>query len=154
MYVIDASVYVSRLRENEPHYAASRELLAAVQAKGIAVACPNLVWIEVAAAVRRGTGDPGLARAAVRALMRLRGHTFPGIDDALARAAAELAGELGLRGADAVYVALARRLGWTLLTLDQEQSRRARGLVPTLSPQEVLAGWPETGNRKLVTGNR
>ena len=86
MYVIDASVYVGRLHQNEPHHAACKGLLGAIQTRRIAVACPNLVWIEVAAAVRRGTGDPELARSA-----------------------AELAGERGLRGADAVYVALARR---------------------------------------------
>jgi len=40
-----------------------------------------------------------------------------------------------------VYVALARRLGWALVTLDEEQRRRASGLVQTCSPQELLEGW-------------
>ena len=146
MYVIDASVYVGRLRENEPQHAACKGLLGAILARRIAVACPNLVWIEVAAAVRRGTGDPELARAAVAALNRMHGHSYVAMDDALARAAAEMAGERGLRGADAVYVALARRLGWALITLDEEQRRRASGLVQTCSPQEVLEGWAGQGD--------
>lgn len=141
MYVIDASVYVGRLRENEPKHAACKGLLGAIQTRRIAVACPNLVWVEVAAAVRRGTGGPDLARAAVTALQRLPGHHYVAMDDALAHAAAELAGERGLRGADAVYVALARRLGWALISLDEEQRRRASGLVQTCSPQELLGGW-------------
>ncbi len=141
MYVIDASVYVARLRENEPQHAVCKDLLDAIQTRRIAVACPNLVWIEVAAAVRRGTGDPDLACAAVAALQRLAGHHYEAMDDALAHAAAELAGERGLRGADAVYVALARRLGWALVTLDEDQRRRGSGLVQTCSPQEALDGW-------------
>jgi len=110
MCVTDASVYVARLRENEPHHAACKRLLAAIQTRRTAVARPNLVWIEVAAVVQRGTGDPELARAA-----------------------AELAGERGLRGADAVYVALAKRLGWALIALDEEQRRRKRAGADVLA---------------------
>lgn len=43
-----------------------------------------------------------------------------------------------LRGADAVYVAVARRAGCTLVTLDREQRERAAPVVRTLTPAEAL----------------
>ena len=44
----------------------------------------------------------------------------------LARRSARIARELKLRGADAVYVALARRLGIPLVTWDRDQLEQAR----------------------------
>jgi predicted nucleic acid-binding protein len=57
------------------------------------------------------------------------------VDDTLAEASARLAADLGLRGADAVYVALAARLSARLVTWDREQSRR--------SAARIYAGPPE-----------
>jgi predicted nucleic acid-binding protein len=44
-----------------------------------------------------------------------------------------------LRGADAVYVATARRYGSTLVTVDDEQRLRTEGVIPTMLPGEFLA---------------
>jgi len=48
--------------------------------------------------------------------------------------AAQLAADHALRGADAVYVAAALRLGLPLVTLDGEQLQRAEAVISTLSP--------------------
>ena len=136
MYVIDASVYVSALQPAEADHAASRRLLADLQARQTPVACPTLVWAEVAAALARGTHDPALARAAVSLLRRLPYHRYVPLDSALASMAAAAAARCQLRGADAVYVALAQRLNWTLVTLDAEQSHRALPLVRVVRPGE------------------
>jgi len=58
------------------------------------------------------------------------------VGTALAR---ELAADYSLRGADATYVAVARRHGCTLVSLDREQRERAAALVPTRTPAEALA---------------
>jgi predicted nucleic acid-binding protein len=42
-----------------------------------------------------------------------------------------------LRGADAVYVALARRLGMPLVTWDAEQRERAKPVVRVVTPEEA-----------------
>jgi len=61
------------------------------------------------------------------------------VDDELAQLGARLAAELRLRGADALYVGLASRLGVPLVTWDQEQLERGRQMVSALSPQDILA---------------
>ncbi len=52
--------------------------------------------------------------------------------------AAKVAANLRLRGADAFYVAAASRLDIPLVTWDQEQMERARGLVNVITPEEAL----------------
>ena len=51
-----------------------------------------------------------------------------------------MAADYRLRGADAVYVVVARRFGTTLITLDVEQRRRIAGLLTSLTP---VHDWPE-----------
>jgi predicted nucleic acid-binding protein len=56
------------------------------------------------------------------------------VDHRLGRASAELAVRLRLRGADAVYVAVAAHLKIPLVTLDTEQRERAKGLIEVKTP--------------------
>jgi len=60
--------------------------------------------------------------------------TLPGLrlvrmDRSLVKEATRLAAEFGLRGADAYYLAVADRLRLPLVTLDQDQGRRAAGWI-------------------------
>ncbi|RRR72295.1 MAG: hypothetical protein EI684_10245 [Candidatus Viridilinea halotolerans] len=57
----------------------------------------------------------------------------------MAQEAAYLAADRAIRGADAVYVAVAQRYRCALVSLDREQRERAALLVPTLTPTEALA---------------
>jgi predicted nucleic acid-binding protein len=61
------------------------------------------------------------------------------LDATLARQAAEVAAQCGLRGSDAVYAAVALRFGSTLVTLDRQQRERVDGVVSTRYPAEMLA---------------
>ncbi|MBN1629777.1 MAG: PIN domain-containing protein [Thermoleophilia bacterium] len=61
------------------------------------------------------------------------------LDEPLAEEAAELAVTTQLRGGDAIYVAVARRYGGTLITVDDEQRLRAQSVVPIMLPAEFLA---------------
>jgi predicted nucleic acid-binding protein len=56
------------------------------------------------------------------------------IDQALIVDATNLSADLGLRGADAIYVALAKQLGVPLLTFDTEQLTRPAGIITTIQP--------------------
>ena len=60
------------------------------------------------------------------------------VDAELALPAAELASELRLRGADAVYVAMTHRLGVPLVTWDREQLERAAVRIEARTPDELL----------------
>lgn len=134
MTVIDASVVVSRLVPQDPHYSASRDWLERhVRAEGLLIA-PVLLLAEVAGAVSRRTGERRLADRAVRSLLRLPGLRLIALDHRLGQAAARLAGDLGLRGADAVYVATAHHLRVPLVTWDAEQRERAGRLVSVRTP--------------------
>lgn len=50
-----------------------------------------------------------------------------------------MAADHRLRGADAVYVAVARRFGTVLVTLDAEQRTRSDARVTALTPAEAFA---------------
>jgi predicted nucleic acid-binding protein len=64
---------------------------------------------------------------------------FLTLEDQLIDAAAELAADEALRGADASYVAVALEQRCVLVTLDREQRERAARRVRTLTPAEALA---------------
>ncbi|HEV8260717.1 MAG TPA: hypothetical protein VGQ19_08175 [Burkholderiales bacterium] len=53
-----------------------------------------------------------------------------------------IAAQYFLRGADAVYAALARQLGTPLVTWDKELLERAAAVVPTFTPADRLRQNP------------
>lgn len=100
---------------------------------------PNLVLAEVAATISRTRRDPIRGRLTAQALAAFEHVQLIPLDDALAQEAAELAADRALRGADAVYVAVARRHGCALVSLDREQRERAAAVVRVLTPEEAFA---------------
>lgn len=132
--VVDASVWVSRLVEGDVHHARCRQWMDSQAAGGGLLVAPVLVLAELAGAISRRTNRPSLARQAVRGLQALPQLRLVSVDPPLADLAAGLAADHALRGADAVYVATASQLGLSLVTLDDEQLRRAKSIVATSSP--------------------
>ena len=132
--VVDASVVVSRLVTHDVHHAASRAWLARHVAAGGLLIAPALLLAEVAGAVARRTGTPRLAQRAVEAVLGLPALRLVPVDEVLARTAADLAGRLRLRGADAVYIAAAAALQLPLVTWDLEQRERAARVIEVLAP--------------------
>ena len=139
MYVIDASVYISRLRTAEIRHEASARLFEAIAARRTTVLCPAILLPEVASALVRGLDDPGFAYRAASHLQQLPGHRFIAVGPELSRLAAWTAAECRLRAFDAVYVALARREGIPLVTWDDQQRSRAAPVTRVLTPSEALA---------------
>lgn len=138
MYVVDASVLVADARPLEPHHPEARALLKRISAENRAVFLPSIALAEVASALSRGTGRPDLARRWVRALQGLPNLQFVVVDHDLAALAADLAADQGLRGCDAVYVALARQRGARLVTLDHRQRSKVPPDVLARTPAEEL----------------
>jgi predicted nucleic acid-binding protein len=133
--VIDASVWVSRFVPQDAFHASSRRWLATHVAAGGKLVSPALLPVEVAGAVSRRARDRQLARRVLKALLRVPALRIVPIDPALGRASAELAADLGLRGADAIYAALARQLGLPLITWDEDQRQRASAMIDAFSPE-------------------
>lgn len=137
--VVDASVWVSRLVAADHHHAETVSWFARQDASGALLLGPSLVVAEIAGAIARRTGDVQRARRTTALLTRLPTLRLAPVDESLARDAAELAARLQLRGTDAVYVAVARRLELPLVTWDTEQRERGRALVSVRTPGETSA---------------
>ena len=140
MYVVDASVWVSRFVPADVHHEPSYHWLEGVVARGDLLAAPALLLAEVAGAISRRTGHPELATRAVDLLEQVPSGRLVPVDAQLARLAAELAGQHRLRGGDALYVALAQILGFSLVTWDREQAERGSRATPVFTPQEATSG--------------
>jgi predicted nucleic acid-binding protein len=92
------------------------------------------VLAEVAGAISRRTTEPRLGQAALKMLMRLPGLRIVPVERRLGLSAAQLAVDLGLRGADSVYVALTQQLKVPMVTWDQEQLDRTSGIITAGPP--------------------
>ena len=132
--VVDASVWVSSLTPGEVHHAASQRWLAAHLAAGGQVVAPTLLLVEVAGAVARQSGDIALGRQAINLVLSLPVLYLVALDRQLSFSAAQLAADLHLRGADAVYVAVAEFVGIPLVTWDHEQLTRIGSRIIAHTP--------------------
>ena len=143
MYTIDASVHISALNPAEADSAISQAFLALVRQHRLPLFCPTLLLVEVAAAVARAFDDTGRAVALADALRSLPNQTLVPLDETLADRAVALAATARLRGADAIYAALAQQYGTTLITLDRQQLDRLPPQVRTARPADVLSEMEE-----------
>lgn len=132
--VIDASVWVSRLMPQESNHAASVRWFDRHEAGGGTFVVPVLLLAEAAGAIARLTDDTALGNQAATDLLALATVAVVHLDQQLAMRAAELAAGLRLRGADAVYVAVAEYLSVPLVTWDREQLTRAASHITVRTP--------------------
>ncbi len=134
MAVVDASVQVALFNDADPHHGAVTSWYRHSLADGEPLAAPWLLVAEAAAALSRGLGDSHLARRAVKKLVSDEQVRLVAVDKSLAERAAQIAADHGLRGCDAVYVALAATLGEPLVTLDRDQAERAADVTTVITP--------------------
>ena len=142
MIVVDASVVVAIYRPEDQFHAASRTWLVQYLASEEAMAAPMLIVPELAGAVTRRTGDPALGHDAVRQFVTTRRLTLVPIDESIAFRAGELAADLQLHGADAVYVVIAERFDAPLVTWDRGQLERGGQHIRVYRPDEPLLHEP------------
>lgn len=134
---VDASVFLNGFNPGEEGHEQSRLALDRLRARGTPIIVPNLLRVEAAGAVARGTDDPDLAKKFAETLFRLPEVVVVPLDERLAATAASLAADHRLRGADAVYGAVALRFGSALVTRDREQLERLPPVVTTLHPRHI-----------------
>ena len=134
MYVVDASVWVSYFMQTEGTYSASRDWVSQQVDAGTPILGPSHVLAEISGAVSRRTGREELGRVSSTVVSRLPDFQLIPIDRELADVSASVAAGMKLRGADAVYVALALLTNSPLVTWDKEQLERGAPIIETLSP--------------------
>lgn len=132
--VIDASVWVAAVLARDAHHRDAAALLHHVIETGSTVATPLLSLPEVAGAIARQTENAKLAEKITVFLRSQSWIQFMPLNDELTAAAATIAAQQRLRGADAVYVALAAQRTMTLVTLDREILERTQAIVTNVTP--------------------
>lgn len=142
MLTIGADVFVSARVLTEIHHSDSDGFLNRAVQKAIDIFCPTLVVPEVTSALARSSGDTRLARAAVSQIGSFPYLSLIELTEGRALLAAAVAVTQRLRGADAVYVAVAQEYGTTLITWDVELLTRGALSVPTMTPSDWLAANP------------
>ena len=138
-YTIDASVYTNALNVREQGSQESRGFLEWLEQESLEIVCPTLLIPEVAAALSRALDNHEKGLAFAMSIRNLPNQTLVPLDDPLSLAAAELAARCRLRGADAVYAAVAERHQTTLVTNDRQQLERLKGILPVMRPAQALA---------------
>jgi predicted nucleic acid-binding protein len=129
--VIDASIWVARLVAEDVFYEPVKTWMSARLADNDQFLAPSLLLAEIGGAISRRT-MPSLALKAIEQIQNLPGLQLVEMEDSLLQEAAHLAAQLGLRGADSIYVALAARLDLPLMTLDVDQRERAAKRIKVL----------------------
>lgn len=132
-------MFVNAFNPHEEGHEESLALLVAIQEHDDPIIVPTLLVAEVAAAVARASDDSVGALQYAYATTTLPHVTAVALTSTLARQAAELAATHRLRGADAVYVAIARRYGTTLVSRDEEQRSRGLAVVTCQTPEQALS---------------
>ena len=131
--VLDASVAVAAVRVGEPSHPASYDRMLRVLRRADDVVVPTLFTVEVASALTRAGESHGTVRSYVAILLAVAAKV-PELDPNAADRARETAMALGLRAADAIYVALASAEGLPLCTLDRGIARRAARACEVIAP--------------------
>lgn len=122
--VVDASVWVARLVSEDVFYEPVKKWMSARIEEEDQFLAPSLLLAEIGGAISRRT-TPSLGLKAIEQVQNLPGLQLVEMEHSLVREAAQLAAELGLRGADSTYVAVAARLDIPLITLDVDQKEKA-----------------------------
>lgn len=142
MLTIDANVFISSASVTEAQHPVSRAFLGRVSALSLTLYCPTILLPEVAAGIVRPTGRAGFATRTVAGIRSLPNLVLVELDELRANLAADAAITCRLRGADAVYVAVAQEYGTALVTWDQELLTRGAAAVTVMTPAGWLAADP------------
>lgn len=122
-YVLDASVAVAALRNNEPFHAEALHRCMPLFAGKDQIIVPAIFDLEVASAlVRRGTAPTSVTRFFQRHFAQ---RTLVTVGPRVIRVVRSIIDKTGLRAADALYVWLAVREGLELVTADRDVLSRA-----------------------------
>lgn len=134
---VDASVWINAFRPAEEDSQASLAFLEKIRRTREPMISPTLLLPELAAVLARGGEKNENVLRFVQSVKELPHQVFIVLDETTAQTAVELAEQCKLRGADAVYGAVALRFGSVLVTRDKEQLERLKGVIQVKLPNEM-----------------
>ena len=134
MAVVDASVIVAAVINDNPFHEACRSWLDALINLEQSFSAPSILLNEVAAPLSRGFAQQEFAKEIIQEFVLAPYAKLVPVSIPLARRAAVIAADYKIRGCDAVYVALAEVLDEELITLDKQQSDRAKSIIAVRQP--------------------
>lgn len=122
----------------ESNHAASETFIRLITNKAVEIFAPTLLFVEIGAAVMRRRQDADAGRAISDAVRKLGCIRWVILDDQVAQIATRLAIAHSLRGADAVYAAVATLDHCPLVSLDHEHFSRLAGFMTVLTPTTTI----------------
>ena len=127
--VVDASVWIARFVPSDVFHDSVKSWINDQLEDGVEFISPSLLLAEIGGAISRRTSDPELALRTIEQLEKTPNVRIVDMDQSLVHEASRLSAKIGLRGADAVYVATAAKLKIPLVTFNVEQKNRAKKVV-------------------------
>ena len=138
MTVIDTSVWIGTLLTGDAHFAESSAWFATQVAENQGFHIPMLIIPELAGVLaQNGVSGPDIAEAA-REIIEARTVHLHELALQSTLLATRIAASTGMKGADAVFVALAANLGFPLVSWDKQQRERGAMFCRTMTPVEAM----------------
>jgi predicted nucleic acid-binding protein len=138
LYVVDASVWVAFFHDLDKFRKESVEWLTRAISGSVRLVEPSLVLPEIGGSLKRLAKSEQLAKRSVDFVVHMPLMTIVPLGIDRARISAELAAELGVKGADAVYITLAMSEGLELVSWDESQLRSASARIAAHRPSDLL----------------
>lgn len=146
MYTVDTSVWVNSFDHADQGTRSAAKYCNTWLGKECQSSCPIWYWSRSQAQLAALNGLTQ-AQAFATALSQLPNVTFIALDEPLAMQALILAAQHSLRGADAVFAAVALQEACLLISLDNEHLTRLKSVVTVWTPGDALSNLalpPET----------
>ena len=120
MVVVDASVWISRLREDDKFHEKAKNIFRSITLDEEMICIPAIAFTEVAGVMKRTTKDGNTANGAVYYMKSWEPEVMADFDK-LEPLATEIAIKYSIKGMDAYYLAVAQLTKSKLYTFDQQQ---------------------------------
>jgi len=128
--VIDASVWVAAADPADRFWTESREFITRAMGGRRKIYLPALARVEIACALSRRLRDPKRGHELAGMVFDIPAIREIALDTRLLADASRIGSEYFLRAADAIYLAVARKVSAELITWDNELIQRAGAVSP------------------------
>lgn len=130
--VADSCVFVSLFVQKDINHREAIEILKNASEKGVKFLIPTLALPEVCGAIARVTGDKRYAREVKKKMEKWIEIGFLVVKELTLKRmelACEASIELGIKGADAVFISLTKEFNAEFLSFDKEVNRKIKNKV-------------------------
>ena len=131
---LDANLFVARFREADAAHQDSVAFFEACERRRIQFFAPVILLGEVAGALARIRGESRFGEMAITRILAHSRLRLRQIDSAFAEVAARLAARRQIRGADALYLALAKETKTSLVTWEGELLEQSSAGFRVITP--------------------